>query len=155
MLAREQLSFLNFVDIFRLLIVLRENVVQFHVSILNDKFAQYLRSQHWNWVNGKSTINSVAGSMSGFVPLETSIPKKENADASIPFNSASAIGICFGDSTRAACFRRRAAAEFREARIQDAHARGKRIGKREKETVRLHRSTAVETLPRPSSPFPA
>lgn len=63
---------------------------------------------------------------------------------SIPFNSPSAIGICFGDSTRAACFRRRAAAEFWEARMQDARA-GKRIGKREEETVRLHRSTAVET----------
>lgn len=42
---------------------------------------------------------------------------------SIPFNSPSAIGICFGDSTRATCFRRRAAAEFREARMQDARAR--------------------------------
>lgn len=33
---------------------------------------------------------------------------------SIPFNPPAAIGICFGDSTRAACFRRRAVAvEFR------------------------------------------
>lgn len=41
---------------------------------------------------------------------------------SIPFNSPSAISICFGDSTRAPCFRRRTVAEFREARMQDARA---------------------------------
>jgi len=52
---------------------------------------------------------------------------------SIPFNSPSAIGICFGDVTRATCFRRWAATEFQEARIAcKMHTRGERKSGKER-----------------------
>lgn len=91
----------------------------------------------------KYHYNSVAGSMSGFVPLETSIPAKENTECSLRSfltrlpQSVFVSMIVQGQHVfvvgqwpsfgRPAC---------------KIHARGKEIGrKREEETVRLHRST--------------
>jgi len=84
--------------------------------------------------------------------------RERRIQPSILSNSPSAISICFDDSTRAACFRLRAVAEFREARMQDTRAgKGNREeeGGRDRSIASLHVSTAVETLPRPSLPFPA
>lgn len=62
-------------------------------------------------------------------------------------------GICLGDSTRAACFRRWTSSPVSEARMQDARAaNGNRRGwvcekRGKREEVRLDLSTATETLP--------